>query len=78
MKIILSSPTYETDQSQANDQSAYDICVKSKNELEEEKVRLEDIALRKESELQAKLKLVGNYVHDSVPVSNDEVHIECL
>lgn len=68
-----SSARCETDEPQTNDQTAYDSKVNSKKELEEQKVRLEDLALKKESELQAKLKLVGNYVHESVPVSNDEV-----
>lgn len=64
---------YETEKPQANDQTGYNSCVNSKKELEEEKVRLEDVALKLDSELQASLKLVGNYVHDSVPVSNNEV-----
>jgi len=35
---------------------------------------LEESALPKETALQKKLKTIGNYVHDSVPISNTEVH----
>lgn len=44
-----------------------------KVELEKEKKALDDSALEKEIMLQRKLKTIGNYVHDSVPVSNTEV-----
>lgn len=47
--------------------------MQKKVELEKEKKALDDSALEKEIVLQRKLKTIGNYVHDSVPVSNTEV-----
>ena len=47
--------------------------LQKKLELEKEKKALEESALRKETALDRKLKKIGNYVHDSVPVSNTEV-----
>ena len=47
--------------------------MKEKVDLEKEKKVLEDSAAEKEEILTRKLKTIGNYVHDSVPVSNDEV-----
>jgi len=44
-----------------------------KVDLEKEKKVLEESALEKEVALQKQLKTVGNYVHDSVPTSNNEV-----
>ena len=41
--------------------------------LEKEKRELEAIADEKEKEVQATVGTVGNYVHESVPVSNNEV-----
>lgn len=35
---------------------------------------LEESAKEKDAMLQKKLKTVGNYVHDSVPISDDEVN----
>ncbi|MCJ1329921.1 Cytosolic seryl-tRNA synthetase [Thelotrema lepadinum] len=46
--------------------------MKEKVDLEKEKKVLEDSAAEKEEILTRKLKTIGNYVHDSVPVSNDE------
>jgi len=40
--------------------------------LEENKKTLVDSAQEKEAMLQKKLKTVGNYVHDSVPISDNE------
>lgn len=34
---------------------------------------VEELATVKEIALQKKLRTIGNYVHDSVPVSNNEV-----
>lgn len=34
---------------------------------------LEESATEKEAALQKKIKTIGNYVHDSVPISNNEV-----
>lgn len=36
---------------------------------------LEESAKEKDAMLQKKLKTVGNYVHDSVPISNNEVRL---
>ena len=47
--------------------------MKKKVDLEKEKKVLEDSAKEKDAMLQKKLKTVGNYVHDSVPVSDNEV-----
>jgi len=43
-----------------------------KGELEKEKKMLEDSALTKEVALSRKIKVIGNYVHDSVPIHNNE------
>lgn len=42
--------------------------------LEKEKKLLEDSAIEKDALLQRRIKTIGNYVHDSVPVSNNEVY----
>lgn len=34
---------------------------------------MEELALEKERRRDLKLKTIGNYVHDSVPISNNEV-----
>lgn len=34
---------------------------------------MEEAAAQKEKDLKAKVQTIGNYVHDSVPVSNNEV-----
>ena len=52
--------------------------MKEKVDLEKEKKVLEDSAAEKEEILTRKLKTVGNYVHDSVPVSNNEVRSAIL
>jgi seryl-tRNA synthetase len=44
-----------------------------KDELDKEAKRVEALALEKEVVLNRKVNMVGNYVHDSVPVSNTEV-----
>ena len=50
-----------------------DDLLKEKIELEKEKKSLVDSAAEKDKLLKAKVKTVGNYVHDSVPVSDNEV-----
>ena len=45
--------------------------------MEKEKKLLDDSAAEKEAMLNVKLKQVGNYVHDSVPLSDDEVGWLC-
>ncbi|KAK8153977.1 seryl-tRNA synthetase [Phyllosticta citrichinensis] len=52
-------------------ESADDL-LKLKEELTNKKKAQEDLAAEKEKALFAKVKTVGNYVHPSVPVSNDE------
>ncbi|KHN95433.1 Seryl-tRNA synthetase, class IIa [Metarhizium album ARSEF 1941] len=49
-----------------------DELLKQKAELEREKKALVESAAEKDALLRAKIKTVGNYVHDSVPVSNNE------
>ncbi|KAL8734402.1 MAG: hypothetical protein Q9166_001600 [cf. Caloplaca sp. 2 TL-2023] len=46
--------------------------VKVKAELEDQKKKIEQSILDKDAALQRKLKTIGNYVHDSVPVSDNE------
>ncbi|KZF22619.1 seryl-tRNA synthetase [Xylona heveae TC161] len=43
-----------------------------KVELEQEKKALELSAIEKEAALRKKIKTIGNYVHDTVPISNTE------
>lgn len=47
--------------------------LEKKGVLEKEKKVLEDSAAEKDVLLQTKVKTIGNYVHESVPVSNNEV-----
>ena len=42
-------------------------------DLEKEKKVLEESAMEKEALLMKRVKTIGNYVHESVPVSNTEV-----
>ena len=50
-----------------------DDLVRQKADLEQEQKALEQQAAPKEIALQKKLKTIVNYVHGSVPVSDDEV-----
>lgn len=45
-----------------------------KDELEKRKKAAEDAAVQKELERDRKIRTIGNYVHESVPVSNNEVY----
>jgi seryl-tRNA synthetase len=45
-----------------------------KDELEKRKKAAEDAAVQKELERDRKIRTIGNYVHESVPVSNNEVN----
>jgi seryl-tRNA synthetase len=45
-----------------------------KVKLEAEKKDLEALAVEKEKALNAKLGTIGNLVHDTVPMSNNEVN----
>ncbi|KAI9722089.1 MAG: Cytosolic seryl-tRNA synthetase [Chrysothrix sp. TS-e1954] len=49
-----------------------DELLKKKEDLTNHEKTLKDSALEKEKELYRKLKAVGNYVHDSVPISDNE------
>lgn len=46
-----------------------------KAELEIKKKELEETAVAKELQRDRKIRTIGNYVHESVPVSNDEVWV---
>jgi len=52
-----------------------DHLLKEKVDLEKEKKKTEDEALAKEKARDKKCKLIGNYVHESVPVNDNEVSI---
>lgn len=47
--------------------------MEEKTNLEKEKKTKEDLATEKEKARDRKLKTIGNYVHSSVPVSDNEV-----
>lgn len=49
--------------------------MKQKDDLQQQKKANDDLAVEKFLALQRKAKTVGNYVHDSVPVSDNEVRI---
>lgn len=57
-----------------NKEDATDL-LEQKAELEKSKKAAEDFAVQKENQRDMKLRSIGNYVHESVPVSNDEVSI---
>ena len=48
--------------------------LKQKESLQKEKAAQEALAVEKLQALHLKAKTVGNYVHESVPISNDEVN----
>lgn len=47
--------------------------LQKKVELEKEKRLLEELVLKKEIALHERINTIGNYVHESVPLSNTEV-----
>lgn len=47
--------------------------MEDKAKLESRRKAAEEVALQKESLRDRKIRAIGNYVHDSVPVSNNEV-----
>ena len=49
-----------------------------KNQLQTQKNSKEEIVALKRNFLQQKVRLVGNYVHDTVPISNDEANNEIV
>jgi seryl-tRNA synthetase len=44
-----------------------------KGDLEKEAKRIEELAVEKERKRDQKIKTIGNYVHDSVPINDNEV-----
>ena len=52
--------------------------LQEKADLEKQKKDLEELVLQKEKALNARLKTIGNYVHESVPVSDNEDNNEVL
>lgn len=55
-----------------NKEDANDL-IEQKTSLEKSKKEAEELAVEKESQRDRKIRTIGNYVHESVPVSNDEV-----
>jgi seryl-tRNA synthetase len=49
-----------------------DDLLKEKDDLTQQKKKQEELAAEKQKILHAKVKLIGNYVHKSVPVSDNE------
>lgn len=47
--------------------------LKRKVELEKEVRRIEELAQEKERKRDIKIRTIGNYVHDSVPINDNEV-----
>ena len=47
--------------------------MEQKTTLEKKKKAIEDLATEKEKARDRKLKTIGNYVHESVPYSDNEV-----
>jgi seryl-tRNA synthetase len=55
-----------------NKEDASDL-IEQKAGLEKRKKEAEELAVQKETERDRRIRIIGNYVHDSVPVSNNEV-----
>lgn len=55
-----------------NKEDANDL-IERKTELEKSKKDAEENAVQKESQRDRKIRTIGNYVHESVPVSSTEV-----
>ncbi len=51
--------------------------MKQKVELEKEKKACIDSAAEKDVALRKKISTIGNIVHDSVPISDNEVGVSC-
>lgn len=49
--------------------------MEQKANLEKSKKDAEELAIQKEKQRDSKIRTIGNIVHDSVPVSNNEVRI---
>jgi len=54
------------------DPKEFEALMKQKDDLTKEKKDLEELANEKQKALFKKVKSIGNYVHDTVPVSNNE------
>lgn len=52
-----------------------DVLMGQKGELEKEKKALIDSAAEKDVALRKKISTIGNFVHDSVPISDNEVWV---
>ena len=59
------------DESQAKENA--DDLLQKKADMGKEQKELEVLGEQKDEALQKKLKSIGNYVHDSVPISDNEV-----
>lgn len=57
-----------------NKEDANDL-MEQKADLERRKKEAEELAIQKEKQRDGKIRTIGNLVHDSVPVSNNEVCI---
>lgn len=55
-----------------NKEDASDL-IEQKASLEKRKKEAEELAAQKETQRDRKIRTIGNYVHESVPVSNNEV-----
>ncbi|OCK81281.1 serine-tRNA ligase [Lepidopterella palustris CBS 459.81] len=55
-----------------------DDLLKKKSDLQDEKKKQDELAAEKLAKLHVKVKSIGNYVHESVPVSNDEDNNEVI
>lgn len=55
-----------------NKEDASDL-IEQKAGLEKRKKEAEELAVQKETERDRRIRVIGNYVHNSVPVSNNEV-----
>ena len=71
----MSIHNYNSDLTLTEDQAKEDAAAlqKDKIKLEEKQKTLESYSLEKEDILNKKVNTVGNYVHESVPVSDNEV-----
>ncbi|KAJ6096778.1 Serine--tRNA ligase cytoplasmic [Penicillium sp. IBT 16267x] len=58
-----------------NKEDASDL-ISQKTEVDQRKKQAEDAALAKEMERDRKIRTIGNYVHDSVPLSNNEARTQ--
>jgi len=57
-----------------NKEDASDL-IEQKAGLEKRKKEAEELAVQKETERDRRIRIIGNYVHASVPVSNNEVRV---